>query len=614
MRGTRVNIPAPRPRAVERIERFKGMRSSVDPTQLDFNQSPDMLNFLLDEEGAPNKRTGYLKVFSTLGVGEIHGLFEYIKADGTTVKLLAHSTKLYTWTDAGVTTEIHTGKADARTHFFTFDDKCFILDGTNYLEYDGSTVQNVDPYIPNVRISTPPAGGGTADEDFNLIGAGFTQKFSGDGTSTTYQLTVDGLDATAITITVGSSSLVEDTDFTANRTDGTIDFSAGSAPHGAPASGTNNVVVSAFKTVSGNADKIRTCTGFKIFGGSNDTRVFLWGSNNNNLYRSDVFRPHYFPENSYQRVGSDATKIQGMTAQYDYAVIHKEYSSWSTIYQNNSGTVTFPVKPLNDSIGCIASGSLQIIENNPVTLTRDGVYMLVGGSVRDERNFRPISEDINKGNIFIDGLLDEANLEDAESIDYDNKYWLALNGNVYVMDYTQIDEAGNRMYAWLPQDNIPASCFMESDGRLYFGDSTNGIVYKFSKDGETSAYQDEGSGISYRWRSKIFAFDLNERLKMIERVFFSIKPATATSAKLYFVTNQGQSALANTTTMNLFDFNNMNFAQFLFILSSFPQVTMTKIKAKKIVYFQILFEGDDIDESLGILSVEIKWRPMAEVK
>lgn len=599
MAGFKPNIqklPKQPPSQIDRINRFKGINVSVDPTQLEFNESPDMLNMTLDTEGALDKRTGYAKLFATALVGTVHTIAQYRKTDGTTVNLLHAGTKLYTFLlDGSQPIEIYSGLANAKSNFFYMTGKCYIQDGTNYLEYDGTTVAEPTPYIPTMFISTPPAGGGTASEDFNLLGKKFKQSFSGNGTATVYQLALSGLDVALVTAVVNGINKTETTDFTVNRTLGTVTFTV------APTTGVpNNVVITAEKTVAGMKAKITSCRYAKLFGGTNDTRVFVWSGNDNILYRSDVYRPNYFPENAFQKVGSDAEKIQAIAIQYDSAVIEKENSKWSLRYElDSTGKAIFPIRPINDTVGCVATLSSQIIENNPVTLTRNGVYVLTGGNVRDERNVEHLSQRIDKL------LLAESNLQNAITIDFDKKYMIALNGNVYVWDY--------RLNEWYPWDNVSATCFFEIDSRLYFGDAL-GNVYYFKKPTETLAYRDDTQAIIWRWYGKNMAFGTDERRKLIEKIFISIKPASATSAELYYITDQVISGLVATFQMNLFDFTNMNFGNFSFVISQFPQVTMTKIKAKKVVYFQPYLKGSQIDESFGLLSMNIAYSQQSMVK
>jgi hypothetical protein len=581
------------PPQIDRINRFKGINVSVDPTQLEFNESPSMLNMTLDTQGALDKRAGYAKLFPTALGGTVWSALDYRKADGTVEHLLHAGTKLYRMAlDGTQPVQIYASLANSRSNMFAMAGKLYIQDGTNYLEYDGTTVQEPTPYVPTLFISTPPAGGGEPFEDFNLIGTKFSQQFSGDATAKVFQLALTGLDATAVTATVNGVAKVETTDFTVNRTTGVVTFTV-APPTGVP----NNVVITAAKTVAGLKQKITSCRNARLYGGTNDTRVFMWDGNI--LYRSDVYRPNYFPENAFQKVGGD-DDIQNMVIQYDTAVIEKEYSKWSLRYeQDTTGAALFPIRPINDTVGCIAPMSSQLVENSPVALTKNGVYTLAGSNVRDERNVSHISVRIDKL------LLAEPNLKDAISVDYDQKYMIFLNGNVYVWDY--------RLNEWYPWDNFPATSVWEIDTRLYFGDSA-GNVYYMKKTGELLADRDDIAAIKHRWTSKENSYGLDERRKMVEKVVVTIKPSSATSTTLYYTTDQAEKVMVGEIRMNQLDFNNIDFAHFSFLSNNLPQPTTFKVKAKKIVYFQIILEGTTIDESLGILSIETIWTPQSLVK
>ena len=139
-----ITRPSPPP---ARIEKFLGVDFSVTPSQVNDYRSPDALNCHINDD-VPEKRTGYEKVFASLGSGKVNGLFKYRKKDGSLYRLLAHGTKLYTWETT--TTEIYNGLANNEVRFFVFNDKCYLLDGTNYLVYDGTSVSQVDPYKPTL--------------------------------------------------------------------------------------------------------------------------------------------------------------------------------------------------------------------------------------------------------------------------------------------------------------------------------------------------------------------------------------------------------------------------------------------------------------------------------
>jgi len=622
MQMAQINLKSQAP-SLLRLEPFLGIDVTPSSSQINDHESPDMLNMWIDERGSLNKRTGYQRVFPTsLGAGQINGLYEYKKSDGTSVLLIAWGSWLYTQSGNNQPVVIYSGLNNQKVFFFTMNGKCYIMDGAKMLVYDGTTVAPVTPYIPTIQISKLPAGGGTPNEDFNLIGNKFKDSFSGDGSSKLFQLSLTNLDATTVTAVVNGSTITEGSGLTVDRAKGQVTFTT------APATGTNNVIITAGKAVSGYPDQIFDCTTGIAFGGANDTRMFVTGNPNmpEYIWRSGLYDPTYWPENGFYKFPD---RIKGFSKQYDYLVIHRENGIHQVQYQidSNTGIASFPSKPINDEIGTYAPNSIQIIENNPTFLSKDGVYTLTNTNVRDERNVQHISLTVDRK------LLLETGLNQAVSIDYDKKYWLAVNGNVYVLDYAK-KTPQTPFGKWYIYNNIPASCFLEMGGFLYFGSSNNGMVYQFQKDtSNANSYNDDGQPIVAYWKSKELTFGAEERYKRIENVFMGLKPSGATSLRFSYETDKKQgggrridAVLFNfnnidftnftfftdvydedTVKANLFDFNTIDFRNFSFQFSSFPQEFKKKINANKVTYFQLTVSNDRLNEGLTIFSLVIKY-------
>lgn len=588
-----------------RLEPFRGVNFNSSPTLLDNHESPDALNMQLDEKGSLNKRTGYERVFPTsLGAGKINAMYLYTKQDTSTIFLIAHGTKLYTQSGDAQPTVLYDGIQNGAINIFTTEGKCYIMDGVKYLVYDGATIKEAEPYVPVLQISKNPSGGGSANEDFNLIGNKFKDSFSGDGTSTVYQMSLTGLDATTVSAVVGTTTINEGSGLTVDRVNGKVTFTT------APASGTNNVIITAGKTVTGYPDRIKKCTMAIGFGGANDTRMFISGNPSlpDHMWRSGLYDPTYWPENGYYRM---AEKIMGFSKQYDYLIVERPTGKHMVSFNiTDQGVISFPSKPINNQVGTIASNSIQIIENNPVSLSKDGVYMLVASNVKDERNVVHISSNIDRK------LLLESALNNAVSIDFDKKYWLALNGNVYLLDYTQKSQQ-NPYGEWFVYNNISASCFLVKDGFLYFGSLTDGLVYRFKKDYDQDAYNDDGAAINAYWKSKQLTFGADEYKKYVNSLYLSLKPATKTSVDLFYSSDLRENVpiiLDKPLNFNLFDFNNLDFNNFSFYSSTFPKVVKVKVKAKKVVIFQLMIQNNKLDESLSILSLGVEYRMQGKIK
>jgi hypothetical protein len=573
------------------INKFKGINLSVDSTQLEINESPDMLNMQLDTRGALEKRTGYKKIFESLGNGKVNGLFLFAKKDGTKIKLMAYSTKLYSWNEGEQPVELYNGLSNNRVTTFTMEDKLYILDGTHFIQYDGTTFRNVEDiaYVPTLTMGRTKDGGGDTYEGWNLLSPYFQDSFSPDGTAKSYPLSLKNLDATPVIASLDGGvtyTKLENTDFTVDRTTGITTWTT------APPQGTNSLVIKAAKTQAGFTDRIKKCTVCELYGGSNDIRVFLTGNPDypNTMWKSDILSPLYFEENGYYDVGSDSDRIMRFRKQYDTCAIIKEKSVYNMQYLSGSLTI----KPINDQYGCYALESIQTIDNDPVFLDNYGVCEIASTSIRDERNISQISDRVNRK------LLEEPNLDKAVSFDYQNKYGIAVNGNVYIWDY--------RLNEWYIWNNINASCFFEYEGNLYFGSNTEGVIYRFKKTTESYPYNDEGQIITCYWNSKLLDFGYSERLKATQNIFYGLKPSAITSVEVYYSSDNSQGKIKLTETrQDLFDYSMLDYATFNYGVNELPQECADKLRQKKFSFMQFTFRNSKLDEGLGLVNLIVKF-------
>lgn len=579
----------------------------------DITRSPDAKNIILDEQFAPDKRPGYKRVYQeSLGTGQINGLFLFHKKDGTKVRILHHGTKLYIWEDGEQPVQLFSALANAPSVGFVMNDKLYIMDGTNYLEYDGTNVIPVESvaYIPTITINRTPTGGGDPNEALNLLQPYFKDSFNATGSATDYTLSLKGLDASPVTASYDGGvtfDKVETTHFNVNRTTGVITFLS------APPAGQNNLVIKAAKTISGNADRIKKCNMFVVFGGTNDTRIFVTGNPDyrNMDFQSGLYDPTYFPDNKFTNIGSNANPIMRYEKMYNSCLIIKnddenDVTVWKRTFNNDPNNPLYALEPLTSKIGCCAKYSGQLVNNNPVFLSKYGIQSMVSTNVKDERNIQHISGRIDKSNQYLNlGLLREGNLQNAVSADYNNWYILCINDNAYVFDYRK-----NEWYYWT---NIPASCFIEIDGYLYFGSNKEGLIYQLAKPDDT-LYNDDGVAIDAYWKSVLTDFDYENMYKIVPKCTYTLKPGSSTSVNFAYATEKGYSGILQTDRMDLIDFENIDFSNFSFITSHVAQPIIVRPGIRQIVYFQVILSNNVIDESFGFTNVNVEWDIQGEVK
>ena len=215
------NIPASPSKYTMVVDTFRGVDLINSPTNVEKSRSPAAPNMIRDQVGKVRKRMGYRTVATAPEGARVNGV-HFLGEE----RLLHAGAKLYRWEDGetgAVFTELG-AMADARSVSFRFDDRLYLLDGTEYRVYDGSTLAAVSAgaYVPTVVISRNPTGGGTAYEALNLLGTRWRESFLGTAEDKTYQLTADGLDETPVTAELLNAdgewvAKTEGTDFTVDR-------------------------------------------------------------------------------------------------------------------------------------------------------------------------------------------------------------------------------------------------------------------------------------------------------------------------------------------------------------------------------------------------------------
>lgn len=582
------------------------------------NQSPDMKNVWYKDRTL-SKRWGQEKVSFTDGTGPVSLTNIYgVSAEYEDYVCIHADTKLYKWnTTTNVLTDLGVTVNETESAFVEFNGYLYCFDGAEIWVIDSSWVcAAVVPHVPVVFINcTPDRSSSKPNEAYNLIGAGFTVWYNGDGTSTEYSLPLTDLDSTEIKVYVDGSLKTLTTDYTWNQSTGVVTFTA------APSTDTNNVKITAYKTIAGNKAKITSCKiaipfggmSSSIYGGSrlfvmknpSDPKTYWWSD----LGASQSNGATYFPDDQYEELTQNNDEITAAAKQAGNLIILKEKSLFTVSYQFDGETVFYPVREFNSVIGCDIPKSVQLIDNNLVFAnTYGGVFVVVNTSSSAEENVKPISNNIN-GIEVAKGLLQESNLATATSVDHDRKYWLCVNGNVYMWDYDLtplINYAdvmkSQRRLAWFKLDNINASFWLSfptaNDTGLWYSDGSDVIHF-------IHRYTDFGEGINSYWKSKSFDFEKPATQKKITIVNVSIR-ADSYSHMTVTVSNESKTSYYSKTIGVLsYSWVHTGWATGTWTVQRFSKPYRLKPKMKKKYYCQIWVTDDTIYRDMGITDMEI---------
>lgn len=596
---------------------FKGVDFSVDSSLVDKSRSPYAPNLVADKGGMPEKRLGWRTLhqieqpINGLWHGEINGEKYYIAHGGT---------KLYKFTNDSIEVIRENVNNAVSNAFFMreYDDKgkLYILTGNEYLSYDGETVKNVadEAYIPTVLISRNPTGGGTVYEGVNLLGKKRKESFLGNDTSTVYQLSANELDSVdKVEVRQGdgtNKTLTVTTDYTVDLASGKVTFKAAQKP---VVTGQDNVFITYSKTVDDYEEKITKCTICDLYGLGGSNRVFLSGNPDYKAYDwySDIFRPNYFPDLNYSIVGTADTAIMGYQKLGKYQVVVKEDNQQdSTVFQrwaelNSDGTASFYLEQGTAGIGAISKRCFGILADEPLFLSRQGVQAITSNNITAERAIRNRS-------FYVDAYLtSEEGLEKAVACEWNGFYVLCINGVAYVLDgksksYKDRSIVGNDFnYECFYWTNIPAICLLSVNDELYFG-TQDGRICKFNTDLAASLkYNDDGAAIVASWSTTNDDDNAPQLYKSMTKkgCLVTLKPFSRSSGTIYVAKDGNMRQEIRNGTMDIFDFNDIDFDRFTFNTNDSPQDIFFRKKVKKYKRLQIIVENDAVNEAFGILQI-----------
>ena len=594
-----------------RIDSFLGINKSADgTTEMKAGEARECINFRITEGYNLKKMEGYKAVFDSLGDGNIHSLCE-ANLNGTQMIIFNYEDKLYKRVNEE---NIEIGNvANGKLTFFYFNDKLYIQDGQKYRSYDGKELKEVKGYVPKVAINAPPSGGGTVYEQANMLTGSKYMTFSSDGTTKTYVLPEQDINSIDKVIVDGIEIdeveyYDEDNDPVYNWVkdlgNGKVKFEA----YDKLTEGIGNIEIHWTKENSENRAAIDKCTQAFIFGGSSDTRVFLYGNpdKKNREYFSGVTTgptAEYFPANNYKDIDTDEFAITSMERQYDRQIIFKKNKTWYGTIETSYDALgmlntDFPAYPLNSDIGNVAVGQTKVLLNNPVSINKDGIYELVASDVRDERNMRKISKRVD-----ID--FEDVDLSQVITVDWQEKkeFWVHIPKKKMCWIYNYGNDT------WYKRSNIIANSFLVINGELYF--ASKGTIYKFDK----SERMDSGKKTIHAICELGFqGFDAEWKKKKIKKVWVMLKPESKAYIKLSYETDKDAKTLIGEAEYNTCDFWHFNFGKFSFLVNLSVKPFRLKTRAKKFAYFSLIIENDRERENATVTCVDLKCTTGGEIK
>ena len=502
--------------------------------------------------------------------------------------------------DGGTSRAIGTCTEDS-TSFFGFGNKVYLLNGHEYMSWDGGAETGfsaVEPYVPTVQTATDPAGHGTLLENVNRLTGKRKVKFSPDGTATEFRLPEKDVDEV---LSVDGTSIT----WSLHKDKDRVVFAS------APEKGVNTLVIT-YRKGAGEPAQVTRMRFAELFNGATDTRVFLYGDGTNRTIYSgvdlDSGQPsaEYFPDLYEAAIGDENTPITSMVRHYSRLLAFKKDSAWSLDYNivtTAGGAVTsaFYVIPVNRQIGNEAPGQVRLLENNPLTLDGKSVYQWKattssGNITSDNRNASRVSDRVasTMGGFDFKKTFTFNRRSERE-------FWFLCGGKALILNYAND--------TWYLYDNMPF-LRMEDVGGETYGFTSGGKVIHISR----RYRNDDGADIDAYAATGSMDFDKDWLLKYSPMLFVSIQPESGARVNVTVETNRRSDYPEKIVSAGLSTFTNANFAHWSFGTNRKPQVRRVKMKVKKATFYKLIFRSVSASATATVLETDIQLRYAGSVK
>lgn len=584
------SVPASQNKSYYSIDNFLGVDFTTSPIEVDKRRSPQAKN-MINKDGYNETRNGYevVKEFNL----QINGIWNIDLPDKEII-LVHCGPKLYECnTDFSVCNEILDGMANNRSVGLYIGDYLTIFDGNRAIIYSntesGYKVSFLDEsgYIPTTSVGRDSSGGGTDYEKVNLMSPYRINTFLTEEIEevvngeiekrqqTVFRLddsNIDDVELVEVLNSDGNWDII--TNYQVDKLTGQVTLST--APGDSPVLGRDNVSIKYKKIIESNSSKINKCSIATLFGyEGNNNRIFASGNKEfpNYDFHCEQDDPTYWPDENFTKIGTEPIVGYSRLTDGTLAVHKKQSDTDCTIYYRSTNLLDnmeiFPLKDGVKNIGCISKYANCNLLNDPLFLSEQGVFAVIGDSGEKFAQQR---------SYYVNGkLTKENNLEEAVAISLLGKYYLAVNNHVYVADsrylsYPKHSKTEQYQYEWWYWDNIPVRVFFSWNNILYFG-TEDGKICKFN-----NSYLDNDVPVDAYWETPFLELNNSFFAKTIKTVTLMLNPHNSCDITLGYELDDGEIEIIKKQYQNLED--------------DFPKTIQEKEKIKKFMFIKFWMKNN----------------------
>jgi hypothetical protein len=581
--------------------------------RLEDNQSPNMKN-LWWKDGVLQCRPGQQWLSDDDTLGEGYACYDHLYWDNAFFHI---GTKLYYGDPTAETfslTEIYSGVPKNRGTFFRYLDDLYYKNKGGFVKvsYNGATFTATDmqtvAYTPIVVINaSPDNGGGTTYQPENRLSPKKEIHYNAVQGVTDYYLPVKPVDSVVL-VKVDGVTMVENTDYTVDLTNGEIVFTV--APDPGTPQANNTVEITYSKANSDALNSVMDCVYGFVAGNGNNLCILLagcpaqpnavfWNSNDNLS-----MNPGYFPMTNYNLCGTTSEAVTGFGKQYDDLILFKESSVGKLTFTvetvDDRDSISFTYQTINMRIGCDLPWSIQLIENNLVFCNKDqGVHLLMSSSAAYENNIQCISENVNGS--YSHGLISDVREGGgAVSTDDGTHYWLCANGKCYVWDY---EDSSAAKPSWYYFANVHGVCYFLDDANELYHLNVAGQITKFGV-----GYADYTTSIDKIYSFPTQYFGGYERLKDVLYVIVVVRSETDTRVQLRYDTDYERRVDETPILSWSWRMSPRNLSHRCLSTHRFGVAAKRAPMCKHVRHFNLTLGNNRFGEDLGVISAQIYYR------
>lgn len=596
--------------SILKINAFLGLNENPDgDTTLRPGEFSEMRNFRITQDRHLQIRPGTKTVLDLsdalagggTAAGGIRGVWQGNVGAAEHI-LAAYGGQIWDLDPAAGTAVSRGSAADAETHFFGFGGKVYLLNGSEYLVWDGSAGTGftaVTGYVPLVQIATSPAGAGTQLEQLNRLSGKRRVQFSPDGTAKVFVLPEQSIDSVDSVKLLGEAL----SGYTVDTGMGEVTLTS------APAAGVNTLEI-AYTKGSGSRSEVTAMRFSELYNGATDTRVFLYGDGTNRTVYSGICydtgqaSAEYFPALGELTVGEANAPITALVRHYHRLLAFKSNSAWLIQYgtlnlDTQALTAAFYVQPVNRQFGNDATGQVKLLENDPLTLDAGSIYQWrSSGSylAAGENNARRISDKVMQTlQAFSPGQVRTFNIKS------EHEFWFLEGGTALILNYAN--------EAWFVYRDLPFTYLLETEAGKY-GFCSDGRVVHFSR-----AYRnDDGAELDCYAATGAMDCSRDWLLKYSPVLYVAMQPETGARVYVTAESDRRSDYPDKLVAHGVANYTHVDFRHFSFNTNRKPKVRKVRMKVKKATFYRLVFRMKSASATATIIETDVLLRYAGTVK